>query len=90
MQRADALTVRPARGGWANVRTVVYWRSFEIEVERDEEGWFVGTVSELPGCYSQARTEEELIERLDEAIVATLSDGGDQVTKTMFCSAPAK
>jgi predicted RNase H-like HicB family nuclease len=54
-------------------------------VERDEEGWLIGTVAELPGCYSQARTEEDLIERLHEAIVAALSDEGDRLSKTLFC-----
>jgi predicted RNase H-like HicB family nuclease len=72
------------------VRSLVYWRSFEIEVERDEEGWFVGTVLDLPGCYSQGRSEAELMARLDEAIMAALEDGGDDSSKAMFSSQPSK
>lgn len=82
---ADAVTVRPAPGGWKAVRTLVYWRAFEIEIERDEDGWLVGTVAELPGCHTQARTEEELIGRLHEAVAVALTDCGDRLTKTLFC-----
>lgn len=87
---ADAVTVRPAAGGWKTVRTLVYWRAFEIEIQRDEDGWLVGTVAELPGCHTQARTEEELLERLHEAVALTLKDCGDALSKTLFCPSPRK
>lgn len=48
--------------------------TFTIIVERDpESGWFVGSVVELPGCYSQARTRDELSRNMEEAITAYLS-----------------
>lgn len=37
-------------------------------VEQDEEGWFVGSVPELPGCHTQGRTIEELATRMREAV----------------------
>ncbi|MEK6838149.1 MAG: type II toxin-antitoxin system HicB family antitoxin [Candidatus Thermoplasmatota archaeon] len=43
-------------------------RSFHVIVERDEDGWFVGTVSELPGCHTQAKSLDRLRERIREAI----------------------
>ena len=39
-------------------------------VERDEDGWYVGTVSELPGCHTQAKSPDQLRERIHEAIRA--------------------
>lgn len=53
-------------------------RSFEVIVERDEEGVLVGSVPALPGCHTQARSAEELLERVREAIEVTLeaADGG--------------
>ena len=46
---------------------------FTIIVERDpDSGWFVGSVAELPGCYSQAETREELSRNMEEAIAAYL------------------
>ena len=48
--------------------------SWTIIVERDpDSGWFVGSVAELPGCYSQAKTREELSCNMQEAITAFLS-----------------
>jgi len=48
--------------------------NFTIIVERDtESGWFVGSVAELPGCYSQGKTREELNRNMEEAISAYLS-----------------
>jgi predicted RNase H-like HicB family nuclease len=87
---SDAFTVRPAPGGWKAVRTLVYWRAFEIEIERDEDGWLIGSVAELPGCHTQARTEEELIERLREAVELALTDSGDALSKALFCPPPPK
>jgi predicted RNase H-like HicB family nuclease len=80
-----AVTVRPTAGGWKTVKTLFYWRAFEIEIETDENGWLVGKVAELPGCYTQARTEEELIERLREAVEVALIDSDNRLTKALFC-----
>ncbi len=41
---------------------------FSILVERDEDGYYIASVSELPGCHTQARTLDELTNRVKEAI----------------------
>ena len=41
---------------------------FTVVIEMDEEGWLVGSVPSLHGCHTQARTMDELLERMDEAI----------------------
>lgn len=51
-------------------------RSFAVVVERDEDGWFVGSVPELPGCHTQAHTRDELKERIKEAIALYLETRG--------------
>lgn len=43
-------------------------REFSVIVERDEEGYYVASVPELPGCHTQARSLDKLIERVREAI----------------------
>src|SRR3990172_6949802 len=45
-------------------------RAFHVIVERDEDGWCVGTISELPGCHTQAKSLDQLRDRIHEAIRA--------------------
>ena len=47
-------------------------RAFHVIVERDEDGWYVGSVTELPGCHTQAKSLDELRVRVREAIAAYL------------------
>jgi predicted RNase H-like HicB family nuclease len=39
-----------------------------VLVERDEDGYYVATVPSLPGCHTQAKSLDDLIERAKEAI----------------------
>jgi len=41
---------------------------FKILIERDEDGFFVGSVPALPGCHTQAKTLPELFTRIKNAI----------------------
>jgi len=43
-------------------------KKFNIVVERDEDGYYVASVPELPGCHTQAKTLDELRRRIEEAI----------------------
>ena len=53
-------------------------REFTVIVERDGEGYLVGSVPSLKGCHTQARSMDELIERMREAIPLCLEvDGGE-------------
>jgi len=47
-------------------------------VERDEDGVYVASVPELPGCHTQAKTLDELTKRVKEAISAYLEAGGSK------------
>ena len=42
-------------------------REFDVIIEKDEEGFFVATVPALSGCHTQARSLDELMERVKEA-----------------------
>lgn len=59
-------------------------RSYHVVVERDEDGLFVGSVTELPGCHTQARTRRELTTRLREAIQAYLDAGDSTPSSARF------
>ena len=43
-------------------------REFTIVVERDGDGFYVASVPQLPGCHTQARSLDQLMERAKEAI----------------------
>ena len=43
-------------------------REFTVIIEQDEEGYYVATVPQLHGCHTQARSLDELMARVKEAI----------------------
>jgi len=43
-------------------------REFTVIIERDEEGYFVAELPELPGCHTQAKSLDTLMNRVKEAI----------------------
>jgi predicted RNase H-like HicB family nuclease len=43
-------------------------REFHVVFTQDEEGYFVAEVSELSGCHTQAKSHDELMERIKETI----------------------
>ena len=47
-------------------------REFTVIVERDSEGYYVASVPSLPGCHTQAKSLDELMIRIREAIDANL------------------
>jgi predicted RNase H-like HicB family nuclease len=59
-------------------------REFNVVVERDSEGNFVATVPALPGCHTQARSLDQLIERVREAIELVLEVEGEPTQELDF------
>jgi predicted RNase H-like HicB family nuclease len=61
-------------------------QAYHLKVERDEDGVFVGTVPELPGCISQGDSEEELLANMEEAILLYLEtrDAGRELPKVVW------
>ncbi len=43
-------------------------REFNVIIEKDAEGFYVGSVPQLKGCHSQAKSIDELMRRMTEAI----------------------
>lgn len=43
-------------------------RQFDVVIERDEEGYYVASVPQLPGCHTQARSLDDVTERIREAV----------------------
>ena len=47
-------------------------KKYTIVIEKDEDGWYVSEVVGLPGCHTQGKTIDQLMERTKEAIKAYL------------------
>jgi len=50
-------------------------QTYTIIIEKDEAGWYVSEAVGLPGCHTQAKSVDELMERTREAIKAYLETG---------------
>ena len=58
-------------------------RQFTVVIERDEEGYLVASVPSLHGCHTQARSMDELLERVKEAIQLCLEVQGDEADEQL-------
>ena len=56
---------------------------FTVIIERDQEGYLVGSVPSLAGCYTQGRTMDELLDRVKEVIQLCLEVKGDAATEDL-------
>ena len=57
-----------------------------ILIEKDEDGLFVASVPALRGCFTQAKTYEELIPRIKEAVALYLEDESSDIFQNTFVS----
>jgi predicted RNase H-like HicB family nuclease len=51
-------------------------KEFNVVIERDSDGYFVASVPSLRGCHTQAKSVDELMERIQEAIELCLEFEG--------------
>jgi predicted RNase H-like HicB family nuclease len=59
-------------------------REFGVVVERDEDGYYVASVPEPPGCHTQARSLDRLMDRIQEAIALCLEVQQGTPARTEF------
>ncbi|MFZ7134119.1 MAG: type II toxin-antitoxin system HicB family antitoxin [Eubacteriales bacterium] len=52
-------------------------REFTVVIEKDEDGYFIGTVPQLKGCHTQAKSLDELMDRIKEAVSLCLEVEGE-------------
>jgi predicted RNase H-like HicB family nuclease len=59
-------------------------KEFNVVIERDAEGYYVASVPALPGCHTQAKSLDKLVERIQEAIELCLEVRQDQIEPLEF------
>ena len=57
---------------------------FSVIVERDSAGYYVATVPQLPGCHTQAKSLDKLMDRAREAIELCLEVEGKTLNASEF------
>jgi len=58
-------------------------KNFTVVIEKDEDGYYVGSVPSLRGCHTQGKTMDELLKNVKEAIELCLQVEKD-VPKEQF------
>ena len=59
-------------------------RQFDVIVEKDSAGYFVASVPALPSCHTQAKSLDQVMERIREAIELCLEVQGDELEPLDF------
>ena len=59
-------------------------KEFNVVIERDTEGYYVASVPALPGCHTQAKSLDTLVERIQEAIKLCLEVRQEQIEPLEF------
>jgi predicted RNase H-like HicB family nuclease len=59
-------------------------RQFDVVIERDEEGVYVASVPQLPGCHTDATSLDELMVEVREAIELCLEVEGQEPSNLEF------
>lgn len=59
-------------------------REYDVVIERDAEGYYVASVPSLHGCHTQARSLDELMTRVREAIALCIEVAGDEAEPLDF------
>ncbi len=56
-------------------------REFTVIIEEDEDGMYIAEVPQLDACYTQARSLDELMARIHEAIELCLETEPQPITR---------
>lgn len=59
-------------------------REYTVIIEQDEDGWYVASVPELPGCHTQAKSLDQLRRRVAEAVRACREAEGAKRSRFRF------
>ena len=59
-------------------------KSYDVVIEKDCDGFYVATVPEIPGCHTQAKSLDELVQRTNEVIELCMEVAKDEVQPNQF------
>ncbi len=56
---------------------------YTIVIEKDEDGYYVGSIPGLPGCHTQGKSIDQLLERMAEAIALWLEANSENAPNSL-------
>jgi predicted RNase H-like HicB family nuclease len=59
-------------------------KEFSVIIERDSDGYLVASVPALRGCHTQAKSLDELMQRIEEAILLCLEVATEEIESHQF------
>lgn len=59
-------------------------KDFTVVIEQDEEGWYVASAPDVPGCATQGKTIPQVLERIKEAIEVCIEAEPQEVKALKF------
>ena len=59
-------------------------KAYDVVIEKDVDGFYVANVPEIPGCYTQAKSLDELMVRTKEVIELCLEVERDESPTNQF------
>ena len=57
---------------------------FTVIIEQDEDGIYVASVPDIPGCHTQGKTISQVLERIREAIEVCLEGDKEDIIPLKF------
>jgi len=58
--------------------------NFTVLIEQGEDGWYVATVPDIQGCYTQGKTAAQVLDRIKEAIEVCLEADKEEIEPMRF------
>lgn len=58
--------------------------NFTVLIEQGEDGWYVATLPDIQGCYTQGKTVAQVLDRVKEAIEVCLEADKEEIEPMKF------
>ena len=58
--------------------------NFTVLIEQGEDEWYVATVPDIQGCYTQGKTVAQVLDRIKEAIEVCLEADKEEIEPMRF------
>ncbi len=58
--------------------------NFTVLIEQGEDGWYIASVPDIQGCFTQGKTVAQVLDRIKEAIEVCLEADKEEISPMRF------